>query len=53
MSTKMLSAVRPLYQNVSCCVRVNGYCTEWFNVNTGLRQGCSLSTIMFNLFIND
>jgi len=53
MSTKMLSAIKSLYSNVSSCVRVNGYFTEWFNVNTGLRQGCSLSTVLFNLFIND
>ena len=53
MSTKMLSAVRSLYQNVSACVRVNGYLTDWFKVNTGVRQGCSLSTILFNIFLND
>jgi hypothetical protein len=25
----------------------------WFNVNTGVRQGCLLPTIPFNIFIND
>lgn len=35
MSTRMLSAIRSLYQNISSCVRVNGFLTEWFEVNTG------------------
>ena len=49
----MLSAVRSLYKNVSSCVRINGMITDWFSVNSGLRQGCSLSTVMLNIFIND
>ena len=50
---KMLQAVKSLYTNVSACVRVNGHFTDWFDVNMGLRQGCSLSPLLFNLFIND
>ena len=53
MSSRMLSAVRSLYNEVTSCVRVNGYLSDWFNVSTGLRQGCSLSTILFNIYIND
>jgi hypothetical protein len=26
--------------------------TEWFNVNSGLKQGCVLSPVLFNIFIN-
>ena len=53
VSTKMLSAVRALYNSVSSCVRLNNYHTDWFDVRSGLRQGCSLSTLLFNLFIID
>ena len=53
MSTRMLCAIRSLYSNVSSCVRINGHYTDWFEVVTGLRQGCSLSTVLFNIFIND
>jgi len=42
-----------LYNSVSSCVRVNSFQTEWFNVHSGLRQGCILSPVLFNLYIND
>ena len=43
ISGKMLKAVMSLYSSVSSCVRVNSLCTDWFNVSSGLRQGCILS----------
>ena len=50
---KMLRAVESLYRSVSSCVRINGLTTEWFDVKTGLRQGCPLSPLLFNCFVND
>ena len=50
---KMLNAIKSLYGTVKCAVRVNNYITDWFNVTTGLKQGCLLSTTLFNLYIND
>lgn len=50
---KMFDALKSLYTSVHSCVRVNGFKSEWFNVKAGLRQGCSLSPILFNIFIND
>ena len=37
----ILNAFKSLYTSVSSCVRLNGNCTDFFNVNSGLRQGCS------------
>ncbi|XP_052256259.1 uncharacterized protein LOC127861632 isoform X1 [Dreissena polymorpha] len=51
--TKMLDAIKALYASVSSCVRINSHYTDWFAVTTGLRQGCSLSPLLFNLFLND
>ena len=49
----MLRAVQSLYKSVSSCVRINGLMTDWFDVNVGLCQGCPLSPLLFNCFIND
>ena len=48
-----MTAIKSLYSNVSSCVRINNYYTDWFDVSAGLRQGCCLSPILFNLYVDD
>ena len=53
LSSRIHQAIRSLYDNVKCCVRINGMKTEYFEVTCGLKQGCTLSTLLFNLYVND
>ena len=52
ISGKMLTAIKSIYVNVKCSVRINGHMTEWFDVHSGLKQGCILSALLFYLFVN-
>ena len=52
LSSKFRKAVYAIYNNVECCVKVGGRLSKWFEVNQGLKQGCVLSPILFNMFIN-
>ena len=38
---------------MSCAVKTNDTISEFFAVDYGVRQGCILSTLLFNIFIND
>ena len=53
LTGKMLQALQQIYQDVQCCVRINGIYSDWFQVSCGLKQGCLISPILFNLYIND
>ena len=53
LNGKVLQSLKALYTNVNRSVRINGYLTDWFPVLSGLKQGCLLSPLLFNLFAND
>jgi hypothetical protein len=49
----MIRALRSLYNNAQSCIKLNGDLTDWFSVNTGLKQGYIISPLLFNIYIND
>jgi hypothetical protein len=50
---KMWRVLRSIYESVESCVMINGHVTDWFQIHTGVRQGCVLSPLLYALFIND
>ena len=41
------------YDDNKSSILLNGVSTDWFNVTSGVRQGDTLSPILFSLFINE
>ena len=50
---KFLRIIRAMYDSVKCCVKHCGSYSEFFEVSVGLKQGETLSPILFSLFIED
>lgn len=53
ISQKMICSLKSLYANVKCSIKINGLLSDWFDVKVGLKQGCIISPILFNLYLND
>ena len=49
----LLNNIMALYKQVQYSIEINEYQTDWFEVRRGVKQGCILSPILFNIFIND
>ena len=47
----LVELIEYMYNQSKCAVIVNGKISEWFEVMTGVRQGCLLSPSLFNLFL--
>ncbi len=48
---KIMQALEQIYNNVECCVRINGALSNWFSIGSGLKQGCIISPILFLIYI--
>jgi hypothetical protein len=54
VSTKLIEGVKRIYRNVQITVKFeSNWILEEFSSDTELRQGCSLSPVFFNIFIDD
>lgn len=49
---KITTMFQRLYNNSESCVRVNGKDSEWFPINSGVRQGCVAAPDLFNCVID-
>ena len=50
---KFFNIIRHIYTKDKACVKLKGKCSNCFDINIGVRQGCILSPLLFNIFLCD
>ena len=48
----IIEIIRDLHTGTLACVRVKGQKSEWFEVDGGVRQGCVMAPLLFNIFFD-
>ena len=49
---KVFNIIRNIYSNDQACIKINKRCTDCFTTTKGVRQGCILSPLLFNIFLS-
>ena len=50
---KVFNLIKNIYMHEQCQIKIGGMLSDPFDANQGVRQGCILSPILFNIFISD
>ena len=53
ISGRFFNALKSLYSNDKSCIKIEGKISNAFLINQGVRQGCPLSPLLFNIFLAD
>ena len=51
ISANLVRTTEQLYDKTTSAVQMNGSIGEWFRTTVGVRQGCLLSPILVNIFL--
>ena len=49
---KFINIIKDLYECAQCSVQVDNELSSWFDITTGVRQGCILSPVLFGMAID-
>ena len=49
---KLLGGIKSMYVDSLAYIRVKGGESEWFRIDSGVRQGCIMSPWLFNVYID-
>ncbi|KAI8518905.1 hypothetical protein Bbelb_021620 [Branchiostoma belcheri] len=52
VSPKIIALFQLLYSDAESCVRVNDKNSDWFQINSGVRQGCVAAPDLFNCVVD-
>ena len=53
ISEDYLGLLKNIYVKTMCAVKSGNSITDFFKFTKGVRQGCPLSPILFNIYVND
>ena len=48
----LLNTIKRIYRNTKVGIKFNDGISEPIQINKGVRQGCGLSPVLFNIYIN-
>ena len=51
ISQEIIDIIKSLYDNSSSAVLINNITRSFFDTTVGVRQGCLLSPVLFNIFV--
>ena len=51
ISTNLVQVIKNLYNKATSAVLFNSSIGDWLRTTVGVRQGCLLSPILFNIFL--